>query len=176
MVQLLVTAMLAVSTIAAAPNRAQWQSDYGKALAATRADDRPLLVVLDVPNDPEAAVASEQLEAKGEQSELLGAYQRCHIDVSTEYGKKVAEVFEADEFPFTAIIDKTGSVVLCKKLGQLSSEEWQATLAAYQKGERQSPTLHTSFYRGDDVVYQSNSTTPNIVSPSYCPSCQLRAQ
>lgn len=176
MVQLLMTGVLAMSAIAAGANTAQWQSDYGKALAATRADDHPLLVVLDVPSDPESAAASDQLEAKGEQSELLGSYQRCHIDVSTEYGKKVAQVFAAKEFPFTAIIDKTGSVVLCKKLGKLSSEEWQETLAKYQEGESASTIVRTSFYRGDDVVFEQGATTPSIASPSYCPSCQLRAQ
>ena len=167
MVSILATALVVVSSIAAAPNPTPWQADYGKALAATRSNDLPLLVVLDVPSDPESAVKSDQLEAKGEQSELLGAYQRCRIDASTAYGKKVAEVFGAKEFPFTAIIDKTSSVVLCKKTGQLDDSQWLETLATYQKGEK--PTRYTSFYRAD-------STSPDIVSPSYCPSCQLKAQ
>ncbi len=166
MVQLIVASVIALSSIAASTDSAQWQADYGKALAATRNDDRPLLVVLDVPSDPKAAIESGQLEATGEQSDLLGAYQRCHVDASTTYGKKVAEVFGATSFPFTAIIDKTGSVVLVKKMGRLSNDEWQATLAKYQSGERRSE--YTSFFRGDNMT--------SVSDPSYCPSCQLRSK
>ena len=65
--------------------------------------------------------------------------------MSTAYGKKVADAFKAKEFPFAAIIDKTGSVVLCKKAGKVSDEEWQETLATYQTGERTSkPCKHRS--------------------------------
>ena len=73
-----------------------------------------------MPGDPQEAVETEQLDTNGDQGELLGNYQLCHVDTSTEYGKKVAEAFRAKEFPFTAIIDKTGSIVLTKKEGQLS--------------------------------------------------------
>lgn len=169
MAQFIIATLIAVSSVVAAPETTQWHADYGKALSATRNDDRPLLIVLDVPSDPKAAVETEKLEVTGEQSELLDAYQRCHVDVSTEYGKKVAEVFGATKFPFTAIIDKTGSVVICKKMGQLSNKEWQETLAKYQKGERR--TVHTSFFRGDNM-----RATTSVSDPSYCPSCQLRKQ
>ena len=180
MVCSVVAATLFVSSIAAALGSADWQSDYGKALAATRSDDRPLLVVLDVPSDPASAVATDHLESKGEQSELLDAYQRCHVDVSTDYGEKVAKVFGAEKFPFTAIIDKTGSVVLCKKMGQLSSDEWRETLAKYQTGERKTQTYQTSFYRGEEAMNAFSSKeiqagTPTVKSPSYCPTCQLKA-
>ncbi len=156
---------LATSSMAATPNATQWQADYGKALTATRKDDRPLLIVLDVPSDLKEAVEAEQLQADGKQAELLGAYQLCHVDVSTEYGKRVAKAFGAEKFPFTAIIDKTGSTVLCKKLGQLTDVEWQETLAKYQKGQ---PTFQTLFYRGD--------VNTEVESPADCPSCQLKAR
>ncbi len=169
MVQFIVASVIAVSSIVATPESTQWHADYGKALAATRNDDRPLLIVLDVPSDPKSAIESVQLEATGEQSDLLGAYQRCHIDASTEYGKKVAQVFGATQFPFTAIIDKTGSVVICKKMGRLSNDEWQETLAKYQKGERR--IQHTSFFRGDNM-----RASTSVVSPLNCPSCQLGKQ
>ena len=167
MVELFISSVIAISSVVAAPTTADWHADYGKALTATRNDDRPLLIVLDVPSDPEAAVETAKLEVKGEQSKLLDAYQRCHVDVSTEYGKKVAEVFGATKFPFTAIIDKTGSVVICKKMGKLSSDEWKETLAKYQDGERR--IQHTSFFRGDNI-------SSSVSNPGYCPSCQLRAQ
>ena len=169
MVSLLTAALITVSTFAASAvstgiDASGWQTNYGKALAATREDNRPLLVVLDVPGDPEEAAEETQLELDGEQGELLESYQLCHVDVSTKYGKKVAEAFRAKEFPFTAIIDKTGSVVLMKQEGQISQDKWEQTLAKYQSGEQKQS--YTAFYRGNEMT---------TVSTSGCKSCQLRA-
>lgn len=169
MVEYLAMTMIAISTWGVSADSVDWQSDYGKALEASRADSRPLLIVLDNPSDPQAAAAEDQLVAEGEQEELLSAYECCHVDVSTKYGKKVADAFHAKEFPFAAIIDKTGSVVLCKKTGKVSDAEWQETLATYQTGER-TKAMQTSFFRGSEGV------TTSVQSPSYCPSCQRSAQ
>jgi len=166
MIHFLSVAAIVTSSIVSASSTSQWQANYGKALAATRMDNRPLLIVLDVPSDPKLAVERKQLETTGEQSDLLSAYQRCRIDVSTEYGKKVAKAFGAEKFPFTVIIDKTGSVVLCKKTGQLTEEQWRATLATYQKGERQTPTIHTAFYRGAGTMFDDKGISAKITIPS----------
>lgn len=171
MIHYLAAVTMTMSALAATPQPLQWQADYGKALAATRSDDRPLVVVLDVPSDPKASMEKKLASDDKAQADLLNSYQRCHIDVTTEYGKKVAKVFGATKFPFTAIIDKTGSVILSKKLGQLTESEWKETLATYQKGERVSPvSMHTTFFRGDDLG------TPIITNRPDCPSCQLRPQ
>jgi len=69
----------------------------------------------------------------------------CHVDVTTDYGQKVAKAFNAKEFPHVAIIDKTGSMVIYKKTGQIDSAEWQKILTSHKTGERPS---------------------------SYCPNCQ----
>ena len=168
MMVLVATGSIAASSFSSGSSATEWQSDYSKALEATRKDDRPLLVVLDVPGDPEEALESEQLDTKGDQGELLCSYRLCHVDVSTKYGKKVADAFRAKEFPFTAIIDKTGSVVLAKKKGQITDDEWEETLAKYQEGEQSTGTSSTSFYRGD-------IDSAKTVSPTGCKSCQLRA-
>lgn len=173
MVHLLVLTSLALGSAVATSESVEWHADYGKALAATRADDRPLLVVLDVPSDEKKAVEDEQLKPEGEQADLLAKYQLCHIDASTEYGQRVAKVFKAEKFPFTAIIDKTGSVILSKKQGQLTDEEWNETLANHKSGER-TATRYTSAYRGSTFSYPSANTS--VVSPSFCPSCQRNAQ
>ena len=151
-----------MGSIVSALSTSHWQADYGKALAATRNDHPPLLIVLDVPSDPKLAADSQQLETNGEQADLLGAYQRCRIDVSTEYGKKVAKLFGATEFPCTAVIDKTGSVVLCKKTGQLTEEQWRNILDTYQKGEKKAATLHTAFYRGAGTMFDENEHSTSI--------------
>jgi hypothetical protein len=169
MIEFLTMAVIAFSTAGVSADAVQWQSDYGKALEASRNGARPLLIVLDNPSDPQAAAEEDQLAAEGEQQELLSAYECCHVDVTTEYGRRVADAFNAQEFPFAAIIDKTGSVVLCKKTGKVSDEEWQQTLAEYKSGER-TKAIQTAFYRGKSEVNTA------VQSPSYCPSCQRRAQ
>lgn len=171
MLEFVTIALLASSSIAATEAPSQWQSDYGKALAATRADNRPLLVVLENPGDPNAAVESNQMATEGPQAELLSAYQLCRIDVTTDYGKKVAKAFGAEQFPFTAIIDETGSYVLHKQMGQLTDTEWQETLGSYKRGLRKLSVQHTSLFRGDSFT---PGATNQVVSPSYCPSCQKR--
>ena len=63
--------VIAISTLGVSTDSADWQSDYGKALEASRADARPLLIVLDDPSNPEAAAEEDQLVTEGEQEEFL---------------------------------------------------------------------------------------------------------
>ncbi len=98
MVHFLAVATIAASTFAVTPAKVNWQADYGKALAATKNDQRPLLVVLDNPADPAATFDAKLLAAEGEQADLLKSYRLCRVDVSTEYGQKVAEAFGAKQF------------------------------------------------------------------------------
>ena len=140
-----------------------WTSDYGKALQATRADDRPLLVVLDVPADPEsriepALLCHEQTQTETDHVELLRPYQLCHVDVTTDYGKKVARAFGAKAFPHTAIIDKTGSVIIYAKSGKLADNEWKTTLTSHKTGDRPTTSL---------ISFESTSE-----ARPYCASCQ----
>lgn len=167
MVHYLAAALLAVTTFASTPTKVEWQADYGKALEATRSDQRPLLVVLDIPSNPQASLADGLLSTEGDQAKLLASYELCHVDVSTEYGKKVAQAFKATQFPHTTIIDRTGAVVLFKKPGQIAPTEWSAALTKYQTGEQ--AIAHT-------VNYGSimSSGSPTMAQP-YCPSCQRKA-
>ena len=171
MLHYLAAATIAATTLAATPGKVQWQADYGKALAATRSDHRPLLVVLDNPTEPQSHLDDALLKAEGEQGKLLTSYRLCRVDASTEYGKKVAKAFGASQLPHTAIIDRTGSVVLFKQPGQIAASDWNTTLAKYQSGVSQ-----TTYYRGATTaqpVFQNMQ--PVAASPSYCPSCQRKA-
>lgn len=163
-------AAITVASSFAAVGDSQWQNDYGKALEATRSDQRPLLVVLDIPSDPKSSLAANLLDAQGNAAKSLEPYRVCHVDASTEYGRKVAEAFHATTFPHTAIIDKTGAVVIYKKPGQIADGEWQEMLVKYQSGDR--AVEQTVFYRGDASVY---SGTSGLSNSSYCPSCQRKA-
>ena len=161
MINFLATATLAISMMAASPKAPQWDQSYGKALEATRAGQDPLLVVMDKPGSDKAAIEPALLsegDASGNTSKLLSPYRLCHVDVTTEYGQKVAKVFNAKEFPHVAIIDKTGSVVIFRKTGQVKENEWKKILADHKSGDR--PITHVVLKPSDDPS-----------DPSYCPNC-----
>ncbi|MAT72295.1 MAG: hypothetical protein CMJ58_22555 [Planctomycetaceae bacterium] len=168
----------------------QWHSDYGTALDAARHDDRPLLVVIDSPQNAEQSVAADLLEGEAT-AKLLAKYNLCRVDASTPYGKKVVDAFGAKTLPHVAIIDKAGAVVLHKQSGAINADRWISTLVKHQSGQRVAQIAHSTFYRGD--VNASTSTpvssgmsfnslngnviqsSPTVTSPGYCPSCQRQA-
>ncbi len=166
MITYLATATLAITLMVAAPKAPQWEQSYGKALEATRAGEDPLLVVLDKPSSDDARIEPALLsenDAGGDNSKLLGPYRLCHVDVTTDYGKKVAKAFRAKEFPHVAIIDRTGSVVIFKKTGQIKQEEWKQILASHKFGERPSASA---------VTHVTLKPTGNSSDEPYCPNCQ----
>ena len=169
MICYLAIATLALSALAAAPQSHQWESSYGKALEATRAADEPLLVVLDKPKSEDARLAPQMLsdDVAGEsETNLLRPYQLCHVDVTTNYGRKVAKAFGATSFPHVAIIDKSGSTVIFSKSGKIRAEEWERILTRHRTGER---SLAKSVSR---TSYKpSGSMSTDVLRPS-CPNCQ----
>ncbi|MCI0333716.1 MAG: hypothetical protein L0228_10905 [Planctomycetes bacterium] len=168
MLSYLATATLAISAMLGAPQQHQWESSYGKALEATRAADEPLLVVLDKPNSKDSRLSPELLsdeQVEGADNALLKPYQLCHVDVTTSYGKKVAEAFHAESFPHVAIIDKTGSTVIFSKTGKVQSDEWQQILTRYKTGDR---SLAKAVSR---TTYKPSSSSSDVLRPN-CPSCQ----
>jgi hypothetical protein len=131
--------ILAAWTVAAGlvgqtPDAPQWHTDYGVALAATKRAERPLLVVIDEPNRPDHRIEQVSARLERAQAELLAAYELCHIDATTQYGRQVAESFKVREYPHTAIIDRTGSVILHQQSGQFTAQRWAATLATFKSG------------------------------------------
>src|SRR5206468_2423285 len=106
MLSYLAAAILAVGVSDRDSNEPKWEASYGKALQETRKSETPLLVVLDKPNSEEGRIKPELLGQKSgnkQKAELLRPYRLCHVDVTTDYGKKVAEAFHAKTFPAVAI-------------------------------------------------------------------------
>ena len=175
MVSYLATAILAVSVLAGTPQPVQWQADYGKALAETRAGDQPLLVVLDEPKSADASVEPALLgegEAITPDAELLHRYHLCHVDASTPYGKKVAAVFAVKRLPHVAIIDKSGSVIIYSKSGRIANGEWRTALRSHQDGIR--PLRHISYKLSGEA--SDSSAPPVYTNGSDCPNCQRRGR
>jgi hypothetical protein len=170
MVSNLAIAIFSVGLLAGAPQQPQWEASYGKALEATRDENAPLLVVLDKPESEEARLEPELLgsdEFSSDETNLLGPYRLCHVDVTTKYGRKVAHAFRAKKFPHVAIIDKTGSTVIFRKTGKIEPKEWERILARHKSGDRSlARTVSRKSYKPLESLGDSSSSRP------YCPSCQ----
>jgi hypothetical protein len=141
----LVVLLLAVGGDAAPPE-SPWLADYGVALRQARLERLPLLVVLENPDLDGGRITQIKHTAEGEQDSLLARYKLCRIDVSSEYGHAVAKAFKVSQFPYTAIIDNTGSVQIFRKTGAFSAGQWSATLVRYQDGKRPTPPVYTRAY------------------------------
>jgi hypothetical protein len=119
-----------------------WHDDYGAALAETKQLKKPLLVVLENPDDEPSRIHQVSLQQQDERDELLKNYVLCKLDVRTEHGRKMAEGFKAQRVPHTVVIDKTGGWQLFKKTGKLTDSEWTATLAKHKRGVRVRPIVY----------------------------------
>jgi hypothetical protein len=111
-----------------------WKDNYTQALEETKNTDKPLLVVVHDPTDPELLARHATDRPDATQTELLKRYELCRVDVSTEHGQRVAEAFSIEQLPFLAVIDKTGSGVLHQHSGQLKPEDWVEKLVTYREG------------------------------------------
>ena len=126
------TWMLCVAASGAAPD---WHDNYTAALKAARADRKPLLVVMHNPTQPQQTMKQAgHVEAKS--SPLLENYHACEIDVSTEHGKRVAEVFRAKSFPYTVITDSRAQKIIYRNSGSVTDAQWSETLADYRRGSK----------------------------------------
>ncbi|MGI9457685.1 MAG: hypothetical protein ACR2NU_14060 [Aeoliella sp.] len=162
-----------IGVTAAAPPAPQWHSDYGKALTQTRADDRPLLMVIDNPAKDAERLPSELLKSEEAVTALM-RYDLCHVDATTKYGKKVAEAFKTEQFPYVAFVDKSGSVILHSHSGELTGDEWNDLLVKYQKGEKPvrrvtaKPVVNSSPAISRDYGQYMQQFSPR----PYCAKCQ----
>ena len=114
-----------------APSKADlhWYQHYDKAKHAAQTAKRPLLVVIENPSEIKQRLDEERLPADTAQQGLLDKFHLCRVDATTDYGKRVAKAFGAQRFPFTAIIDKQSRLIVFRKAGQMTKQEWRNALA-----------------------------------------------
>ena len=127
------TLLMAATAMGGSP---EWLNDYGTALEQTKATGKPLLIVLEDASEP-ARQLTVSHTTDAQRDELLSHYQLCRVNVSTAYGQAVAKAFQATQFPYTVVIDKTGSYQIFKKTGAFATSEWASTLTRYQEGTLQ---------------------------------------
>ena len=135
----LIAAIIALVAIVPAGG-SEWRSNYGKALTAAKSAGRPLLVVLDIPGGVETRFTHARLDIDDDtETALLDLYELCRVDVSTEYGKKVAKAFGVTSFPHTVITDRAIKNIIFRKSGGFTDQEWVSTLLSYQNGSPPPP-------------------------------------
>jgi len=134
--------LIALAVVASAPTPpgkgVLWGDDYGTALEVTRDLQKPLLIVIDDSAQTESQSQHTGAHPEKKDAELLENYVLCHVDVTTDYGQRVAAVFEVKQYPFTAIIDKTGEKIIYRKIGQLDDSDWITALDTHKRGESRS--------------------------------------
>lgn len=123
---------------------AEWFADYHEAKDASVAAGQRLLVVLDDPTKPQHSVEQISTMTGAVEEELLKPYTTCRIDVTTEKGKEMAGKFRATEFPYTAVIDKTGKWIVYSNTGRFSNNDWLTLLLNYSKEELPARTASNS--------------------------------
>jgi len=113
-----------------APPTTAWRNDYRIAVQAARLAQRPLLIVIENPNETDQRLDGIDDEARF--ADLLSSYELCRVDVTTEYGKKVAQSYGATQFPYTAITDNSCRSVVFRGAGKFSPDIWERTLNRYR--------------------------------------------
>ena len=126
-------ALLLVLSVAGQAD-AEWLTNYAQALKQSTNENKPLLVVLDKPNEPLQRIEQISLKADKKQSELLKNYVPVRIDVTSEKGKKLATAFKATSFPYTVVTAKTSRRIIYRNTGTYSKDAWNTMLTAYKSG------------------------------------------
>lgn len=169
---------------AGAPAELEWSAHYANAKAEAAAKQRPLLVVLEDSSNPAGQFKADELATQGQQVELLKKYELCRMDVNTAYGKKVAEAFNATEFPLTVVTDRTANFITYRADGALDTEQWQSMLAVQiSKPVRvETAKVVTGYPNGTTAQPASQypaaypAYTPSQSVPSNCPNCVRNRQ
>jgi len=144
----------------------EWTTHYGQARETAKQAKRPLLIVMEDPEKPNAKFDDRQLASESGQKDLLQKYLLCRVDVTTPYGKKVAEAFHAKKFPYTAITDKSATYITFRGAGNMKPNDWNEALDEHKEGEM--PERVVTFKPATQSV-QSDATIvqPYVVQPQY---------
>jgi hypothetical protein len=172
--------VISASSHAKTGGELQWSNHYASAKNEAAAAQRPLLVVLENPDDPAGRLNTDQIAGDATQVQLLEHYQLCRMDVTTDYGQRVAAAFGAKQFPFTAITDKSARYIMFRSAGPMSTEQWKQTLASRKNGQITRTTADVQRVEASKVItsWPSPVATPMSMpmtqfysAPSGCPNC-----
>lgn len=152
----LLLAAVLVSTPAALPADGSWLTDYGKALARAKSQDKPVLVVLCETADHAVPVRFEKKDR------LTDAFVLVFADKNTPAGQHLFDLFEVQGGQCYVVIEREQEWQYCRYDRRLSSSEFETLLkkAAKAKGKPDVDPLEPVAARtgNDDGVFSGGST------------------
>ena len=156
-----------VTTTGGSTEHLPWQSHYGQAKRNAQAAKRPLVVVIENSDN----IQLKDSEIAGEPRKKLASrqYELVRVDARTDYGRRVAKAFGAQEFPYIAVTDKVSKRIVFRKAGQMTQADWTLALAKSEQIVAESKTnararvvVGPSSSGGEVIV---GSSSPAIARP-----------
>jgi len=177
----------------------KWVQDYGQAKREAQTAHRPMLIVIENSAEQSGRLDDKDLARSEETQETLKRFALCRVDVATEYGKKVAEAFGAEKYPYAAVSDAESKRIVFRGAGRMTDAQWRQALAASQPQVAQPYTVQkvvvnesvaqagtsgtvthgTPVYDSGTPVYSSGPVFQQWMGPAIpadCPSCRLRSR
>jgi hypothetical protein len=133
-------------------------TSYTQAYRAAQRAKRPMLVILNPPQNSRTSLISLQdVEKTRARRELLQNYVVAVIDTSTPHGQKVYSLFGSPQLPHVSVIDNAQAYQVYQTSEAMYGQMWDYILTTFQNA---SPAI----------------TQAPVQQPNYCPYCQRYQQ
>jgi hypothetical protein len=110
--------------------------DYKQAWKAARAQNLPVLVILNPGADVETKrVDPDLLSRSGHRRDLLAKYVVAVIDTSTPQGAVTHKQFQSPALPRVSVLDRQQQWQVYRTSKDLSAEDWNMVLEKHQNGD-----------------------------------------
>jgi hypothetical protein len=110
--------------------------NYKQAWRAGRAQNLPVLVILNPGADAETpSIEPDFLRRTGHRRDLLGKYVVAVIDTATPEGEAVHKLFKSPVLPRVSVLDREQKWQVYRTSQALSAEDWNLVLEKYHKGD-----------------------------------------
>jgi hypothetical protein len=136
-----------------------WETNYTAALEQLKTGKKPMVVLFEDRTSPKTMLNESGIDAEAI-AKTLEQFDLVHVDVTTDYGKKLVASFGAHDFPYTTVIGK-GNNGIARLIGQTNNGPMTVTNWVNWVNKNRDPKNQTV----------STSTSSSSGSGSYCPSC-----
>ena len=129
------SALVLLSALSGGTRESTVYDDYKQAWQAGRAQNLPVLVILNPASDADSpAIDFDSLRRTGHRRDLLGKYVVAVIDASTLQGQAVRKLFGSPALPRVSVLDRAQKWQVYRTSQSLSAEDWNIVLETHQKG------------------------------------------
>jgi hypothetical protein len=130
------SALILLAALSGGTRESMIYEDYKEAWRAGRAQNLPVLVILNPGADSEARpVNGELLLRTKHRRKLLEKYVVAVIDTSTTEGHAAHKLFQSPALPRVSVLDRQQKWQVYRTSQELSAEDWNLVLEKHQKGE-----------------------------------------